>query len=478
MHLPKFNYTSCSACVADVQFVFSVSPSNILEVHHTLRSGMSPIIGTLFHKKGVDLDLCAHEFEKLLEVEKRNFEVVKWPGCAPIQWMSNSTGGGAVANSDTENFRSDSGSGGGGGDGVIAIAIATPTFVADDDARSVAVKSCKAVQRSSDLYDICIDAAAVKGRYVVNLFSVTLLSFELRYCGHQCPLDTIVTSHVTICSMRNRRFESFMISLSTKTGCGYSPVPLKSPYRTSEKIGFASGWDQWDASNVTDMVRGAQEMSSVANGLMLLELLIACDPIEAPMSQKRGWNAKAAGVTDEIVIVGVKNRWKTPAPGGWSDSLINFAFVSDPAQHICEVQLVHSDMMRVRKLMGAHKGYNRFRCALELLEATEHSDLIAEMKPGYVGNNLGDGNKDSADGGGVCDCESLPSLHGNSSSVSSKLLGELRTNLASYAGRLDQKDAVIDSLVAKVASLEATLHEALLEIARIAAVVQSHTQYE
>ena len=36
--------------------------------------------------------------------------------------------------------------------------------------------------------------------------------------------------------------------------------------------------------------------------------------------------------------------------------------------HICEVQLVHSQLYTVRKNMGAHKTYSVFRAALELLE--------------------------------------------------------------------------------------------------------------
>lgn len=38
------------------------------------------------------------------------------------------------------------------------------------------------------------------------------------------------------------------------------------------------------------------------------------------------------------------------------------------------------DMVQVRKQMGAHKGYSAFRCALELLEAMDHADLIAALE--------------------------------------------------------------------------------------------------
>ena len=37
-------------------------------------------------------------------------------------------------------------------------------------------------------------------------------------------------------------------------------------------------------------------------------------------------------------------------------------------QHVCEVQLVHSQLYTIRKNMGAHATYAIFRAALELLE--------------------------------------------------------------------------------------------------------------
>jgi len=64
----------------------------------------------------------------------------------------------------------------------------------------------------------------------------------------------------------------------------------------------------------------------------------------------------------------VKNRFKQPTPSGWADILINFSFASDPDQHICEIQLVHTGMLTARKHCNAHTAYAKFRSALELLE--------------------------------------------------------------------------------------------------------------
>ena len=46
----------------------------------------------------------------------------------------------------------------------------------------------------------------------------------------------------------------------------------------------------------------------------------------------------------------------------------SFSFASDPDQHICEIQLVHTGMLTARKHCNAHTAYAKFRSALELLE--------------------------------------------------------------------------------------------------------------
>jgi hypothetical protein len=48
--------------------------------------------------------------------------------------------------------------------------------------------------------------------------------------------------------------------------------------------------------------------------------------------------------------------------------MINLRFEDDPKQHVCEIQLVHAQLMSVREGGGAHKVYGVFRYALEMLE--------------------------------------------------------------------------------------------------------------
>lgn len=110
---------------------------------------------------------------------------------------------------------------------------------------------------------------------------------------------------------------------------------------------------------------------------------MACD---AHLAGNTYINAAELGFYEEIVLVGIKNRWAQPTPAGWGDTLITFYFATDPNKHICELQLVHERMFRVRSKWNAHKSYREVRTALELLEATGNSKLVeaAEASMGRV----------------------------------------------------------------------------------------------
>lgn len=83
---------------------------------------------------------------------------------------------------------------------------------------------------------------------------------------------------------------------------------------------------------------------------------------------------------ETITIVSIKNRLETPTTGGWADVVLKFHFTNDPRKHVCEVQLAHVDMMRVRKRMNAHRAYSEYRCAGELLEATGQQSALEAIK--------------------------------------------------------------------------------------------------
>ena len=70
--------------------------------------------------------------------------------------------------------------------------------------------------------------------------------------------------------------------------------------------------------------------------------------------------------------------------GGWRDALFNCRFCDDKASHIFEIQLHHKAMLVVRKHMGGHATYARFRGILESLEVAEQDlepkDTVSKLQ--------------------------------------------------------------------------------------------------
>jgi len=78
-----------------------------------------------------------------------------------------------------------------------------------------------------------------------------------------------------------------------------------------------------------------------------------------------------------VRVHGINDRFARPR-GGWADVSLYFSF-DDPecGQVVCELQLVHYKMMKVREEFGAHDAYNddRFSGEVERLQKykREHS---------------------------------------------------------------------------------------------------------
>jgi surface protein len=71
-----------------------------------------------------------------------------------------------------------------------------------------------------------------------------------------------------------------------------------------------------------------------------------------------------------IVVTRVKDRFlQAPSAGGWRDCMVNFYVRDDPHRHICEIQLVHHQMLFARKGLPGHDVYNRVRNADEIMRA-------------------------------------------------------------------------------------------------------------
>ena len=91
---------------------------------------------------------------------------------------------------------------------------------------------------------------------------------------------------------------------------------------------------------------------------------------------------KALQDSCEIRVVRVKDRFSSPAPGSWMDVMVNVIIVGDRSKHICEIQLVHSSLLAVRKDMKGHDDYAVSRSASELVdvEAAERRAAGVEGK--------------------------------------------------------------------------------------------------
>ena len=128
------------------------------------------------------------------------------------------------------------------------------------------------------------------------------------------------------------------------------PSKLKKMSRIIEKTLLKRKDDPGNANKVCDIDRGmvlCDDMSQIASVVDYLQ------------TQQD---------SNIIVVTRVKDRFFThSSAGGWRDCTINFYFKDDLNQHICELQLIHNQMMTARHGLPGHAVYNRVRNASELL---------------------------------------------------------------------------------------------------------------
>ena len=121
-----------------------------------------------------------------------------------------------------------------------------------------------------------------------------------------------------------------------------------------------------DASGVLDTVRGMLTCNTMAHAFQLLRTLT------------RRFGENGENRTDAR-LVRSKNRFARPSGGGWMDCLVNVAvyLAEGDCWFVCEVQIVHSQLLLVRAELGAHHAYNDYRAALEMLEWAGCAELGA-----------------------------------------------------------------------------------------------------
>ena len=138
--------------------------------------------------------------------------------------------------------------------------------------------------------------------------------------------------------------EQLIEGMAVKTSL---PSKLKKMGRISEKSILKRPDEPGNADKVCDIVRGMITCSSMAEVAQLVRRLEQADL---------------------IVLTRCKDRFlDAPSAGGWRDCMLNFYLKSDPNKHICELQLVHAQMLTARKGLPGHAVYNRVRNAGEML---------------------------------------------------------------------------------------------------------------
>ena len=55
-----------------------------------------------------------------------------------------------------------------------------------------------------------------------------------------------------------------------------------------------------------------------------------------------------------VRILDLKNRYDQPTSAGWADCCLRMYFLNDPQKHVFEIQLVHEEVFRCHKRLGAH----------------------------------------------------------------------------------------------------------------------------
>ena len=149
----------------------------------------------------------------------------------------------------------------------------------------------------------------------------------------------------------------------TIAGADVSVAPLKKMSRTIEKSLLRPEAERrGEVDGILDVVRGMVTCGSMNDLKAALAFFSEAD---------HGWK-----------IVRVKNRFTGErTSGGWADCLLNIVRSDDPHQHICEVQLVHESMLLLRKRLGGHDAYHRYRTADEvLLVISGGADVFAPVR--------------------------------------------------------------------------------------------------
>jgi hypothetical protein len=154
-----------------------------------------------------------------------------------------------------------------------------------------------------------------------------------------------------------------------------APTGLKSLRRVLEKAALRAE-HAGSAACVCDVVRDRLVVPSFQRLVQVMEELL-----------------ERASV-GEIQIVRIQDRFAVPLPGGWRDMLVNYVLLAPfeggaDVRHVCELQLVHAQMLPALRQFEAHAAASATRNAHELL-AHVHME-VADKRDEGAARLLADG---------------------------------------------------------------------------------------
>jgi len=152
------------------------------------------------------------------------------------------------------------------------------------------------------------------------------------------------------------KFDQVILDCASQIlGAEASTTNVKKLYRLLEKLVLKNAVD-----SIKDVVRGTIQCDT--NG-------VVCEVLKS-LKNNPG-----------ILISIVKENYSSYRNGDWIDVKVIFQVKSDTNRHLCEVQIVHKDMMDMRKQGGGHEAYAKFRSLGEVIaDLKNEADGDAEVK--------------------------------------------------------------------------------------------------
>lgn len=140
--------------------------------------------------------------------------------------------------------------------------------------------------------------------------------------------------------------------VASKTEGVFHIAPLKHCFRAFEKTALRPKDKRYKCDNVYNVVRGALVYCNMAGVLSAVQALVD---------------------SKDFVVDRIKDRFSpgNETSGGWRDVVVNGYLKSDTTyMHRVEIQVHHQNLLTIRKDLGGHYIYAKFRSLLEVLEVT------------------------------------------------------------------------------------------------------------